>query len=69
MSVYKVVQLIGTSETSWEEAARKAVETAGQHLENLRIAEVESLDMKIDKGRVVGYRAKVNLSFKYEAGE
>ena len=69
MSVYKVIQLIGTSENSWEEAAKTAVETAGQHLKNLRIAEVEKLDLKIEDGKVVGYRAKVNVSFKYQSGE
>ena len=69
MSVYKVIQLIGTSENSWEEAAKTAVETAGQHLKNLRIAEVEKLDMKIEDGKIVGYRAKVNVSFKYQSAE
>jgi flavin-binding protein dodecin len=69
MSVYKVIQLIGTSENSWEEAAKTAVETAGQHLKNLRIAEVEKLDLKIEDGQVVGYRAKVNVSFKYQSEE
>jgi flavin-binding protein dodecin len=69
MSVYKVIQLIGTSESSWEEAAKTAVETAAQHLKNLRIAEVEQLDMKIEDGKVVGYRAKVNVSFKYKSKE
>ena len=69
MSVYKIIQLVGTSENSWEEAAKTAVETASQHLKNLRIAEVEKLDMKIEDGKVVGYRAKVNLSFKYETGK
>lgn len=69
MSVYKVIQIVGTSEHSWEEAARNAVETASQHLKNLRVAEVEKLDMKIEDGKVVGYRAKLNLSFKYDTGE
>ena len=69
MSVYKVIQVIGTSETSWEDAAKTAVETAGQHLKNLRIAEVEKLDMKIEDGKIVGYRAKVNVSFKYQSEE
>ena len=69
MSVYKIIQLVGTSENSWEEAARTAVETASLHLKNLRIAEVEKLDMKIEDGKVVGYRAKVNVSFKYESGK
>ena len=69
MSVYKIIQLVGTSKNSWEEAARTAVETASLHLKNLRIAEVEKLDMKIEDGKVVGYRAKVNVSFKYESGK
>jgi flavin-binding protein dodecin len=69
MSVYKIIQLVGTSENSWEEAAKTAVETASQHLKDLRIAEVEKLDMKIEDGKVVGYRAKVNVSFKYQSGQ
>jgi flavin-binding protein dodecin len=69
MSVYKIIQLVGTSETSWEDAAKTAVETASQHLKNLRIAEVEKLDLKIEDGKVVGYRAKANVSFKYETGK
>ncbi|MDY6971382.1 MAG: dodecin family protein [Thermodesulfobacteriota bacterium] len=64
-SVYKIIELVGTSETSWEEAARTAVETAGNSLENLRIAEINKLDMKIENGKVVAYRARVNASFKY----
>ncbi len=68
-SVYKVVELVGTSETSWEEATKIAVETASKHLKNLRIAEVEKLDMKIEDGKVVGYRAKIKVSFKYESGD
>jgi len=67
-SVYKVVELVGTSETSWEAAAKKAVETAGKSLKNLRIAEISKLDMKVENGKVVAYRAKVSLSFKYETG-
>jgi flavin-binding protein dodecin len=66
-SVYKVIELIGTSETSWEDAARKAVALAGKSLRELRIAEVKALDMRIDDGKVVAYRTKVSLSFKYEA--
>ena len=69
MSVYKIVELVGTSETSWEEAARAAVETAGKSLRDLRIAEVSDLDMHLtDDGKVVEYRAKVKLSFKHEDG-
>ncbi len=67
-SVYKVVELVGTSASSWEEAAKNAVETAGASLKELRIAEVAKLDMKVEEGRVVAYRARVNLSFKYQSG-
>ncbi|MCH8021111.1 dodecin domain-containing protein [candidate division KSB1 bacterium] len=67
-SVYKVVELVGTSDISWEAAAKKAVETAGKSLKNLRIAEISKLDMKVENGKVVAYRAKVSLSFKYETG-
>ncbi len=65
-SVYKIVELIGTSDTSWEHAAKNVVETAGKSLKNLRIAEVTKLDMKLENGKVVAYRAKVSLSFKYK---
>ena len=69
-SVYKVVELVGTSEESWEDAAKTAVETAGQSLRNLRIAEVSELDMAIgDDGTVKSYRAKVRVSFKHEGGD
>ena len=67
-SVYKVIELVGTSDKSWEDAASHAIETASQSLKNLRIAEVEKLDMRIEDGKVVAYRAKVSLSFKYEHG-
>lgn len=67
-SVYKVLELIGTSNDSWEKAAKNAVEIAGKSLKNLRIAEVSKLDMKIENGKVTAYRAKVSLSFKYETG-
>ena len=66
-SVYKIVELVGTSEISWEDAAKNAVETATKSLRDLRIAEITTLDMKIEDGKVVAYRARVNLSFKYEA--
>jgi flavin-binding protein dodecin len=65
-SVYKVITLVGTSTKSWEDAAREAVETAAKTLRDLRIAEVEELDMQLDKGQIVNYRAKVRVSFKYE---
>ena len=64
-SVYKVIELVGSSPTSWEEAAKNAVETAGKSLRDLRIAEISKLDMKVDDGKVTAYRARVNLSFKY----
>ncbi len=67
-SIYKVVELVGTSDSSWEEAAKDAVEAAGKSLRDLRIAQVNQLDMKVEDGRVVAYRAKVSLSFKYESG-
>ena len=66
-SVYKIVELVGTSTESWEKAAAAAVERAGQSLRDLRIAEVEKLDMQIKDGKVETYRARVKLSFKYEA--
>ncbi|HVP10950.1 MAG TPA: dodecin family protein [Phycisphaerae bacterium] len=65
-SVYKVIELVGTSEKSWEDAARNAVELAGQSLHDLRVAEVKELDMKVDRGKVIAYRAKLSLSFKYD---
>jgi len=64
--VYRVTELIGTSEVSWEDAARRAVETAAKTLRDLRVAEVGKLDMKIENGKVVAFRARVTLSFKYE---
>lgn len=64
-SVYKVIELIGTSPKSWEEAARTAVETAAASLKDLRIAEITKLDVKLEEGKVVSYRARVSLSFKY----
>ena len=67
-SVYKVIELVGTSANSWEEAAKNAVETAGKSLKELRVAEVRALDMKLENGQVVAYRVKVKLSFKYETG-
>jgi flavin-binding protein dodecin len=64
--VYRVTEIIGTSTKSWEEAARNAVETAAKSLRDLRVAEVSKLDMKIEDGKVVAYRARVSLSFKYD---
>ncbi len=66
-SVYKVIELVGPSAKSWEEAAKNAVETASKSLKDLRVAEVRELDMKVEKGKVVAYRVRVNLSFKYES--
>ena len=65
-SVYKVIELVGTSNNSWEDAAKNAVETASRTLKNLRVAEIEDLDMKVEDGKVTAYRAKVSLSFKYK---
>jgi flavin-binding protein dodecin len=65
--VYRVTEIIGTSPVSWEEAAKKAVETAAATLRDLRVAEISKLDMKVDGGKVVAYRARVSLSFKYDA--
>jgi flavin-binding protein dodecin len=65
-SVYKVIELVGTSPESWEKAAKAAVERAAQTLRDLRVAEVVELDMQIDNGKVEAYRAKIKVSFKYE---
>jgi dodecin len=65
-SVYRVTEIIGTSKTSWEDAAKNAVETASETLRDLRVAEIVKLDMVIEDGEVAAYRARVNLSFKYE---
>ena len=68
-SVYRVTQVIGTSTDSWEDAARNAVETAAKTVRDLRVAEVEKLDLTIENGRVTTYRARVNISFKYDSSE
>jgi len=68
-SVYKVIELVGTSSESWEKAASAAVEMAAKTLHDLRIAEIVALDMHIEDGKVLAYRAKVKLSFKYHGGE
>ena len=65
-SVYKVIELIGSSPTSWEEAAKGALEEAGKHVRGLRVAEVDALDMRIEDGKVAAYRCKVHVSFRYE---
>ena len=67
-SVYKLIELVGTSTESWEKAAANAVEMASQTLQDLRIAEVVELDMQLEDGKVRNYRAKVKLSFKYRGG-
>jgi dodecin len=64
--VYRVIDVIGTSRASWEEAARSAVETASRSLRDLRVAEVTQMDLKVEDGKVVAYRTRVQLSFKYE---
>jgi flavin-binding protein dodecin len=66
-SVYKITEVIGTSSTSWEEAAKNAVETASRTLRELRVAEIVKLDVKVENGRVAAYRTRVALSFKYES--
>ncbi len=63
--VYRVTEIIGTSTVSWEDAAKKAVQTASKSLHDLRIAEVSKLDMKVEDGKIVAYRARISLSFKY----
>ena len=68
-SVYKIITLVGTSPDSWEKAAANAVQMAAKTLQDLRIAEVEELDMQIDEGKIVSYRAKVRVSFKYHGKE
>lgn len=65
--IYKIVEIVGTSKISWEDAAAKAVETAGKTLRDLRVAEVVKFDMKVVDGKVVAYRARVSLSFKYKS--
>ena len=69
VSTYKIIEVVGTSEVSWEEAAKNAVEAASKTLRDLRIAEVKELDMKVENGKVAAYRARVSLSFKYEGEE
>ena len=66
-SIYKITEVIGTSSTSWEEAAKHAVETASRTLRDLRVAEIVKLDLKVENGRVAAYRTRVALSFKYQS--
>jgi flavin-binding protein dodecin len=65
-STYKIIEMVGTSDTSWEEAAKTAVETASESLKDLRIAEVTKLDMAVTDGKVTAFRARINVSFKYQ---
>ena len=65
-SVYRIVDVVGVSEKSWEEAGRRAVETAASSLRDLRVAEVTKMDMKVENGKVTAFRTRVALSFKYE---
>ena len=69
MSVYKMIELVGTSGESWEKAAEAAVETASKKLRDLRVAEIVELDMQLEDGKVKAYRAKVKLSFKYQTND
>ena len=66
-AVYRIVDVVGVSETSWEDAGRRAVETAAGSLRDLRVAEVTKMDMRVDNGKVVAFRTRVALSFKYES--
>ena len=65
-STYKIIELVGTSDTSWEEAARTAIAAAGESLRDLRIAEITKLDVTIENGKLSSYRARLNISFKYK---
>ncbi|MGD8370014.1 MAG: dodecin family protein [Syntrophobacterales bacterium] len=69
VSTYKIIEVVATSEISWEDAAKNAVAAATKSLRDLRIAEVKQLDMKIENGKVAAYRVRLNLSFKYEGEE
>jgi hypothetical protein len=66
-SVYTIVELVGTSTVSWEEAAKKAVETASKSLRDLRVAEIVQQDLKVENGKVTAFRVRIKLSFKYES--
>jgi len=67
-STYKIIEVVGTSKSSWEDAAQNAVDAAAKSLRDLRIAEITKLDMRVENGKVAAYRARVSLSFKYEGG-
>ena len=64
-STYKIIELVGTSTESWEEAAKNAINTASKSLQDLRIAEITKLDLTIDDGKITGFRTRINVSFKY----
>ena len=66
-STYKIIELVGTSESSWEDAARTAIETAGESLKDLRVAEVTRFDVTLTNGKITSYRTRLNVSFKYQA--
>ena len=66
-STYKIIELVGTSDSSWEEAARTAIETAGESLKDLRVAEVTRFDVTLTDGKITSYRTRLNVSFKYQA--
>ncbi|ABK17503.1 dodecin family protein [Syntrophobacter fumaroxidans] len=66
-SIYKVIELVGTSTVSWEDAAKKVIDTASKTLKDLRIAEVSKLDVKVENGKVIAYRARLQVSFKYHS--
>lgn len=68
-STYKIIELVGTSDKSWEEAAKSAVETAGESLKDLRVAEVTKLDLTVENGKVSSFRARINVSFKYQRAD
>jgi flavin-binding protein dodecin len=68
-SVYKIIEIVGSSEESWEDAAKKAVEAAGKSLKDLRVAEIADLDLKVEDGKVTAFRARVKISFKYHDGD
>lgn len=66
MSIYKVIQVVGSSQTSWEEAAQTAISESAKHLRDLRIAEIDKLDVRLEENKIVEYRARLNISFRYE---
>jgi len=69
MSVYKIIEIVGTSAESWEKAAQAAMEAASKSIRDLRIAEVDKLDVQIENGKIKSYRAKLKVSFKYQTGD